>query len=60
MRIFPDLRQEEFYALWCSISDKHFVRFLKGEISFQEQRQARIKEVFNPVGITLPDEGAYA
>jgi putative hydrolase of the HAD superfamily len=58
INVFLNLRQEEFYALWCSISDKHFARFLKGEISFKEQRRARIKEVFKLAGIALPDEEA--
>lgn len=55
---FPDLRQEEFYVLWCGISDKHYAKFLRDEISFQEQRRERIKEVFDIAGIALPNEDA--
>lgn len=54
----PDLSQEEFYALWCGISDKHFARFLRGEISFQEHRRERIKEVFDIAGIAIRSEDA--
>ena len=55
---FSKIRQEEFYVLWCSISDRHFDRFLRGEISFVEQRRERTKEVFCVAGITLPNEQA--
>ncbi len=53
-----NLTPEEFYQLWCAISDEQFARFLKGEISFQGQRRERLKHVFNLTGTTLTDRGA--
>ncbi|KLU63351.1 hypothetical protein CEB3_c02750 [Peptococcaceae bacterium CEB3] len=55
---FRDFTRGEFCSLWCDISEKHFARFLKGEISFKKQRQERIIEVFNIAGILLTHEEA--
>ncbi|WP_170008424.1 HAD family hydrolase [Bacillus fonticola] len=41
-----DLTDEEFINKWNDLSKKHFQRFLDGHLSFQEQRQVRIKELY--------------
>lgn len=48
--------EETFYKLWCQVSDKHFKRYLKGEISFNQQRIERMREVFAYSGINLSDK----
>jgi len=58
INVFKNLRHEEFYELWCGISDKHFARFLRREISFEEQRRERIIDMFNTAGIVLTNEEA--
>jgi putative hydrolase of the HAD superfamily len=50
-----ELGVNDFYNYWCIISDKHFMQFLKGEISFDQQRINRIKDVFSLSGIELSD-----
>lgn len=52
------LEQEVFYKYWGRLSDKHFNRYLSGEITFKEQRVERIKELFMLPGIELSDEVA--
>ena len=39
-------KSEDFVAQWHAVSAKHVRRYLAGEISFQGQRQARLKELF--------------
>lgn len=29
---------EPFYDLWCRITDKHFEKYLKGELTYTQQR----------------------
>ncbi len=36
---------EDFVQLWTRAQDRHFDRYVAGEISFQEQRRERISEV---------------
>jgi len=52
------LEKEMFYKFWCQISDKHFNRYLKGEVTFDQQRIERIKELFSYSNIKLTDEDA--
>lgn len=40
------IKEESFYELWYQISKKFFNKYLKGEITFEQQRINRIKEVF--------------
>jgi len=40
------IKEESFYKLWCQTSNKFFNKYLKGEITFEQQRIKRIKEVF--------------
>jgi putative hydrolase of the HAD superfamily len=39
--------QKDFYDKWCSIGKKHYSRFLRGELSFEQQQIARVKELLN-------------
>ena len=48
---------DDFAAAWLEIAERHFRRYLAGQVSFQEQRRARLREVF---GEPLPDEEADA
>ena len=45
-----DLRYESkaaFHAAWRSAIDRHFARYLKGEVTMAQQRRARIRDVFD-------------
>jgi putative hydrolase of the HAD superfamily len=37
-----------FEALWRTASERHMTRFLAGELSFQEQRRHRLRDVLRP------------
>jgi putative hydrolase of the HAD superfamily len=37
---------ESFLDLWQSLADKHVQRYLAGQVSFQGQRRARIRDLF--------------
>lgn len=50
--------EEEFTKLWGDLAHKHFNRYLNKELSFDEQRRARIKELFRSVEIELSDQDA--
>ncbi|NBI28706.1 HAD family hydrolase [Chengkuizengella marina] len=55
---FPDvinIKEDKFYDHWCTIGKKHFNRFLKGELTFEEQKAERIKEIFHLVKLPLDD-----
>jgi len=49
---------QEFYTEWCSVGQRHFQRFLNGELSFDQQKQERMKELFFKVEIRLSEEAA--
>ncbi|MFT8320980.1 MAG: HAD family hydrolase [Bacillus sp. (in: firmicutes)] len=40
------MEDNEFPSLWISWSHAYYAKFLAGELSFQEQRRMRIKELF--------------
>ncbi|MFD3448951.1 HAD family hydrolase [Microbacteriaceae bacterium 4G12] len=40
------LSDTEFVELWYNLSDKYFEKFLAKELTFQEQRRMRIKDLF--------------
>jgi len=46
---------EEFVSRWAAALERHFGRYLAGEITYQGQRRARVREVVDPA---LPDEAA--
>lgn len=53
-----ELGEESFYQQWCQISNKNFNRFLKGELTFDQQRIERIKEIFGLSNMRLTDSEA--
>lgn len=57
-RDYFTLEKEIFYKFWCQISDKYFNMYLRGEITFDQQRIVRIKELFGYSNIRLTDEEA--
>lgn len=46
---------EEFLVRWSAALERHFARYIAGEVSYQGQRRDRLREV---VGASLSDEGA--
>jgi putative hydrolase of the HAD superfamily len=50
--------EEEFIKLWNTLSNKYFLKYLTKEISFQEQRRARMKGIFGHFMIDITDEKA--
>lgn len=48
-----------FLARWQDVTEKHFERYLSGELSYQGQRRARLREIFGP-GQPLADAQADA
>jgi len=50
--------EDIFYKQWCIIGDKHFGRFLKGELSYSQQRIERTKEIFSLIGQRISDKEA--
>ncbi len=45
-----------FRAAWKQAVERHFEPYTRGETSFQEQRRARVRDVFNRPD--LPDQAA--
>ncbi len=45
----------DFVAAWSDALERHFRRYLAGELSYEDQRRARVREV---VDATLDDEAA--
>ncbi|GFZ29859.1 HAD family hydrolase [Clostridium zeae] len=52
------LEEESFYKIWGQASDKYFNIYLKGEMTFKEQRIERIKYIFSFSKIIVTDEEA--
>jgi putative hydrolase of the HAD superfamily len=48
---------ESFLADWCAAADRQFDRYIRGEVDYQEQRRARVREV---VDGSVDDAGADA
>jgi len=53
--LFPQ-SPEAFADTWRSLTEFHVQRFLKGEITFGEQRLARMQELFGGAGRRLSEE----
>src|SRR5438874_8401589 len=55
-----DLSAREFARRWKELLDVHFPQYLNGEISMQEQRRARIRDLFasssRPLAESTADE----
>jgi putative hydrolase of the HAD superfamily len=52
------LTEEEFVTQWNALSKKYFDKYLAKEISFQEQRRMRMKEMFAHFNVDLSDTEA--
>lgn len=39
---------DEFVAAWAAALERHFQRYLDGELSYEEQRRARVREAIDP------------
>lgn len=39
---------DAFYDAWCRIGQKHYARFLRGELSFVQQKIERMRELLDP------------
>ena len=57
MSVFK-ISEAEFIKLWGDLANKYFNRYLNKELSFNEQRMSRIKELFRIVKIELSDQDA--
>ncbi|TXK83748.1 HAD family hydrolase [Paenibacillus sp. N3.4] len=53
-----NLQEDEFAIQWNALSKKYFEKYLAKELSFQEQRRMRMKEMFAYVNVELSDEEA--
>jgi len=52
---------DDEFARWKSLEEQHYLRYLDGEVSHQEQRRARTRAFVEPLGIPLArDEEADA
>lgn len=50
--IYFNAVDSKFYSVWSRIADEQFLRFLKGELSFDGQRLNRVKLVCRHFGMT--------
>lgn len=50
--------QDAFYARWCAIGKHYFARYLAGDLTFQGQQIARIRDLFGVTGQTMSDTQA--
>lgn len=46
-------RQEDLVGLWRALEDEHMGRYLAGQMSFSEQRRARVSSFFGHLGESL-------
>jgi putative hydrolase of the HAD superfamily len=51
---------EQFLPWWSRLAEHYYGEFLKGKISFDDQRRCRVKEIFGGAGISLDDPAADA
>ncbi|KUO79015.1 MAG: hypothetical protein APF81_16620 [Desulfosporosinus sp. BRH_c37] len=49
---------ERFLLLWSNLTEKYYQLYLEGNLSFGEQRRARIHELYSLVGRTVTNEEA--
>lgn len=57
-REYFEFSENEFYKVWCDISEKYFNIYLAGKLTFREQRIERIKGLFSLAKIKLSDQDA--
>ncbi len=43
---------------WHALEEQHYVRYLDGELGFQEQRRVRVRDFVEPYGLDLADDAA--
>ncbi|WJE53501.1 HAD family hydrolase [Bacillus cereus] len=55
---FSHLEQKTLIELWNRISSEYFQLFLDGSLSFQEQKQKRMKRIFEEVNLNIFNEEA--
>ncbi len=48
------------FTRWNNLEERHYHRYLSGEIDFHEQRRARARGFLEPHGVMLDDEAALA
>jgi putative hydrolase of the HAD superfamily len=53
-----NVNEDLFYEHWSCIGQHYFKRYLNGELSFEQQKIERVKEVFSLGGISLNDNEA--
>src|SRR6266508_3993506 len=47
-RVGSALSPDEFCAQWTDALERHFARYLAGEVCYEGQRRARVREVIDP------------
>jgi putative hydrolase of the HAD superfamily len=52
------ISHDEFYHNWCTVGKKHFNRYLSGEISFEQQKIERVKEIFSQINMIMHESDA--
>ena len=54
----PGYQEDTFYERWHHAAERHYQSYLSGQISFQEQRRRRIREILSNPSISdrLADE----
>ena len=53
--VVVNISLEEFFLVWTGALKRHFDRYLAGELSYEAQRRARVRDAIDP---TLSDETA--
>lgn len=43
---------------WHALEEQHYVRYLHGELEFQEQRRVRVRAFVEPYGVDLADDAS--
>jgi putative hydrolase of the HAD superfamily len=49
---------DDFLPIWHQLTEKYYEEYVKGQISFIEQRRCRVRSVFAGAGIELEDDEA--
>lgn len=55
-----DLSDDAFVQRWTGLAATHWRRYERGEVTFAEQRRARVIELFGAVGYMLWVTGRFA
>lgn len=57
--VIPDYDEHTFVDLWKKTSEKYFMEFLAGRMTFKEQRVQRIRDIFQDQNMTDNESFAY-